>query len=347
VANVSLPILTFKKSLQQLLSESGLQPPQIPERMVWSSTSIKLFRKCKRKFFWRYIMRVRPRVKAGPLVIGDYFHQCLGKWYLGRRISMALLAERASKEMWEYFDTGGIEAYGQDEFDKITTVVRTFAGMCMGYAKVYEDDKQTWDIDRRFVEHEFQVNMGEFDLVGKIDLVTKHGNETKLVEHKTASKITENYIARLPLDTQNRCYIFAAICRGLKPQRLLYDVVKKCKLRRKKTETNEQFNIRISEDYQDRPDDYFYREDLMFSANDIHAFEFELRQTHAEYMAYVSGMFGDPLDPRTWTPNDGTCDEYYKLCEYFRLCTNGLDRGTAIGYEQPDRLITNINEEVN
>jgi hypothetical protein len=135
--------------------------------------------------------------------------------------------------------------------------------------------------------------------------------------------------------------------------------VAKCKLRRKSNEDQDEFTSRVKLAYASDPARYFYRESLQFSRSDIDAFEYEMRQTHEEFRQLTrDGVWDDPLfrhtiaddilrkakhdDPRSWPPNDATCDEYFRACEFLQLCTKGLDRSTALQYEWQEDLHTEL-----
>jgi hypothetical protein len=349
-------------SLRQLIFDHPFPPVTIPERMTWTASSIKLFRSCRRKWFWKYIMRLRPHYRSRHLIIGSAFHHCLGEWYKGRRASMAQISAPYVAKMQDEVDKN-VAYYDQEELDKIDGLLHTFTGMVMGYERVYTGDKKHWRIVPNSVECKFTVDMGDFDYAGKIDLCTED-RRTKLyhqVEHKTASKIPSSYVERLNLDTQVRGYVFGANkFLGLPIHRVVYDVVRKCQLRKKSGEEQEEFTQRIADDYATRPEHYFFREDLMFDKAAIDAFEYEVRQTHDEYedivhplknrpitQKLVESVFGDkdPLNPRSWNPNDSQCTAYFQLCPYHVLCTGGLDHGTAKLFEQGDDLNEELADE--
>lgn len=328
-------------SLRQLITNSPFPNIEIPKRMIWTASSIKQFRKCKRKWFWKYIMRLHPRFTDYNLSIGTAFHNSLGEWYRGKRASMNKVMEPFAKNLEATTESSAMH-YDQDDVDKMHVMVQTFRGMMMGYEAIYSQDRNNWDILRESIEAKFQVSMGDFDYAGKIDLLfSERGyKEYVFTEHKTSSSFGASYIDRLPLDTQVRGYIWG--CENglkVKVKRVLYDVVRKCKLRRKSNESLHDFTARIAEDYMSRPDFYFYREDLIFDKNDIAAFEHEIRLTHQEYMNILKDTsYNNRFDPRFWCPNDAMCDEYFKSCEYLTLCTTGLDKGTARMYVQGESL---------
>ena len=102
--------------------------PALPEKIRWSVSKCKVFKKCKRKFFWKYIMHLRHRAKAAPLLFGTYFHEALAEWYRSKRSSMTKIALRYSEEA-EKEISSICEFYDQKEYDKLTTLIETFQGI--------------------------------------------------------------------------------------------------------------------------------------------------------------------------------------------------------------------------
>ena len=320
-----------------LLVSNPFESPYVPERVRWSVSSLKLFRKCKRKWYWRYIMRLKPKWSDANLLIGSATHSALGQWYKNSKISnvkFMRLLKKESVKLEEAFQVSA-DYYDQDDLDKAETTLKTFQGMIRGYIDIYRSDLKDWIVDPKNVEREFTVVFDDFDLFGIVDLlpVNRKTKKQLIVEHKTASKIGDTYIDRLPLDTQVRGYICGAKKGlGLKPVEVIYDVIRKCGLRRKGDESQKDFNDRIALDYASRPEFYFFRENLKFSKSDIDAFEYDLIKTHAEYEFTIND--DDPLNPASWVCSDNICNEFFKNCPYLPLCLKGLDRGTAKLYTQ-------------
>ena len=330
-----------------LLREHSFRPPELPDRMVWSASSLKLFRKCKRKWYWKYIMRLKPKWTDSNLLIGTATHETLAMWYKHPKITPKAFRLKLKKEYAKLESEIQISAdyFDQDEFEKATTVVRTFQGMIKGYIDIYQKDSKQWVIPAKNVEAHFLVELQDFNFKGFVDLIpiSRKTKKPLIVEHKTASKIGDSYIDRLPLDTQVRAYIFGAKKGlGIKPTEVVYDVIRKCQLRRKSDETQDDFNDRIALDYASRPDFYFFRENLKFSKSDIDSFEYELHKTHAEYQFVLHD--DDPCNPASWICSDHACNEFFKTCPYMSLCLNGLDRGTQKIYVQSES-VNDVSEE--
>jgi hypothetical protein len=286
-------------------------------------------------------MRLRPRQRDKNLMIGSAFHETLGQWYRGRRADMSVIATGFANKLRNEIERAG-DWFDQDDLDDAHATANTFVGMMCGYAAQYCDDRDNWRINRKSIEYKFCIDMGEFDFMGKMDLVA---NDKTLVEHKTASKIDDKYTERLPLDTQVRGYTFAARHKkglDIAVDNVLYDVVRKCRLRRKANEDVDQFDERVANDYLERPSFYFYREPLPFDESHLAAFEHEMHQTHREYIALQNdGAFDDP---RSWLPNDSRCYDFFRACEYVPLCAYGLTPGNAQHLEQTEAMHTELEE---
>lgn len=333
----------------------GFPEPVIPERMVWTSSSARLFDRCKRKFFWKYIFRIRPRFRDKNLIIGGAAHESLAQWYRGNKSSMGKIASRYASQMEDEVKLNH-SYYSQEDLDKLTTTIDTFTGMMMGYEEIYKKDRAHWDIERKSIEAKFKMDLGKFDVAGKIDLVTriKKRNRGKVVEHKTKSKIGESQIDRLQLDTQIRTYVLGCgeLYRtgviSVPVTEVLYDIIRKCSLRRKSNETMDEFTTRIHNDYMVRPEFYFFREDLLFNKTDIEAVVWEYKQRHREYEDLIEryrDIKPKLFEARSWRPNDSECDAFFRTCEYHSLCTTGLDKATAKGYDWSEDLHEELADE--
>lgn len=315
---------------------------QVPDRMIWTASSLKCFRKCKRKFFWKYIARISPAHYSAPLLIGKAFHGGLAEWYFYKRAMMERIAATYQKEA-NRLALKGEGYYDQDDYDKMMTGIATLIGMLQGYGEIYEKERSEWVIPKKNIEARFNVNCGDFDYQGSVDCVPRIGKNWTVVEHKTASKLHDTYLMRIQQDTQVRGYCFGAI-HGLKlpVKHVMYDVVKKCKLRRRSGESSRQFDERIMLDYMSRPDFYFMREDLVINGRDLAMFERDLFNTHDEFEWLINNF--DGTNPDNWCANDGACYEYFRNCDYMPLCLSGIGLDNAALYNHRSSLHQELEE---
>jgi len=247
---------------------------------------------------------------------------------------MSKVAARIVKETKARIE-GNSRFYNQDDYDNLMILLDTVTGMLMGYASNYASDRKKWKINRKTgVEAWFDINMGPFDYRGKIDLLPIIDGKQRVLDHKIISKLDGAFIEALPMDGQLRSYLLGTR-RGLNlnPKQVTYNMIKKCKLRRKSSESLKDFSDRIQLDYMNRPEFYFHRETLTFTKAEIANFVYSLETTNAEYEWLLSRM-DDPLDPQEWPEADHNCGEFFKTCEFFPLCNECLDRGTGQLYSQ-------------
>lgn len=331
------------KPPKPLIHEHPFEPAIIPDRMVWTSSSLKTFRRCKRMFFWKYMMRLRPRGRGAALLIGSAAHEALEQWYKGRRSSMTKIAERMRAEAEKIY-LEEKDYFNQKDIEKADQGLQMFVGMMEGYDAIYKHERDEWDIDPANIERKFSADMGDFDFNGKCDLIASQDGKWFLVEHKTAATIPDSYIERLPLDTQVKAYIFGAReVMGLPIKDVVYDVIKKSKKRRKANETHKEFTDRIKLDYMASPGTHFHREPLLIDSEDIRAFVHDLHATHAEYLHILDTR--DPTDPRSWPMNDHAYTEFFSISPFSVLSNQGLDKGTAMLFTQEDAMHVELEEE--
>ena len=172
-----------------------------------------------------------------------------------------------------------------------------------------------------------------FQLAGKVDGICTKDGETWLLEYKTASTITKQYVDRLALDGQITTYIYAMQKVLRKPiAGVIYRVIRKPSINRKQKETAEQFCQRLEADYQERPEFYFYEQLLYRNAADIQAFEQELWNI-------TQRMLWDRkhgISPH----NTARCTDF-GTCEYMPICRHDDQWESMYEYREPHQELTN------
>jgi len=315
-------------------------PPAQPK---WSISKLKIFRSCKRKFYWQSILGLRPKATEPPLVIGGINHSGLAQWYNSGCKGMQSIA-KSLVAYWLKTLGKSAKFYDQDDYDSLMSSLATVEGMLLGYAQYYDSDKRLWQFRPNSAEVEFSVPASRlgFEFRGRVDWVPceKKSGKVVIFEHKFLGNPNEAYSERLPLDTEVRGYIWGLRndpgCK-LKPAKVVYNIIRKCKLRKRSAESSENFRDRIKEDYLKvaRQDFYFKREILNFNPEDIESFERDLVLTNEEYLSHLHTIGRLKFaGPEAWPCHDAMCDQYHRSCPYLELCISGLDLGTAHLYEQ-------------
>lgn len=310
-------------------------PPSLPERMVWTASAIKTWRTCQRKFFWKYIARLRPLHSGPSLYVGKVFHNAIEAWY--------------KDEEWNapfdqaYQDLHSVEMYqNQEDVDRAETQLIGLEAALALYHEHYDRDADNWEGAQ--CEQSFVVNLGDFDYSGMIDVV--HPKRGWLMEHKTASRIDEHYLDRLPIDIQMRGYMVGAqFGLDMKPKLMHYNVIRKTKLRRGKNETTKSFYSRVENDVAERPDHYFHRSTFRVTRDMQRTFLADILEVNRQFESALEEMGRENAsDPNWWLTNDGACNEYFRSCDYLRFDLEGFSPTNVLDYEQTEHMHTELRE---
>lgn len=303
-----------------LLRDTELLPPEILSKMAWTHSSAKLFRTCKRKFFWTYIMRLRPSWTDHNLLIGTGFHNTLEDYYKNPKKPMGGIVKKHFKKLKAEI-TRNKDFYDTEQADKAEVACNMFVGMCLGYDAMYKKDRKKFK--KVNIEQNFKMDMGDYFYLGQIDMMY-NTNKPRTMETKTASTITSTYLRRLELDNQIAGYYLGAKSLGHNARHCTYNVIKKCQLRRNPSkETVEDFNNRVRLAYIEKSDQYFHREKIRVTQEKVDAFLYNMDIINQEYQYIINNY--DATQPEAWGFNDDACTAYFKMCPYFTLCTEGLD----------------------
>ena len=133
-----------------------------------SISRIKLFKACRRAYYFKYVENLQPVQRADALEIGSNYHEMIEKLYRGEEPEPTFTKEGAM-----------FEAYKRYLYPKLPQM--------------------------RVVEEWYEKEIGAHELIGKIDGLTEDG---VIVEHKTTSADTlDEYEYRLQWDEQTPAYM--------------------------------------------------------------------------------------------------------------------------------------------
>ena len=179
------------------------------------------------------------------------------------------------------------------------------------YFEYWKEDFKKKDWQK--IEGKFKVPLvlpdgRETFMRGMMDGMYKKGGMW-LFETKFKSQINEGDIVDcLPFDIQVLLYIWALWkTYGKVPKGVLYNVVRRFGLKRKKTESLQQFANRCAEDLKARPEWYFYRFEVAITAEDMKEFEIELQGMIKEFMDWFDGESWHYKNPHSCVGKYGRC----------------------------------------
>ncbi len=316
------------------------------DKRILTYSALRDFRNCRRRYFYRNVLELAPIRTDANLRIGSLFHECLERW-AGLELAGRARDEAAIAEILEYLDQAYPNRAGDPEQNRQWHLTRA---MFLGYARKYQHEPYSVvAVEKTFSCPIHNPKTGRtsnsFVMAGKVDLFVQMRDDAEyfIVEHKTTSQISGDYIERLPLDFQIHIYAhYLARATGLPITGVLYDAICKAQLKQKQAESAEEFAVRKAElmaksksgtsnanqrqgesdeDYQARlaekylEPDMYHREILYLSTTDID-------ELVAEVWDLTQQLLKAYRDNR-WYRNDSMCFQPGRTCPYVPLCRSG------------------------
>jgi len=142
-----------------------------------SHSKVSTFRRCRRAYWYKYVMKLRKRRKSRPLQFGTMIHLMLEAFANGDD-PFDVLDEMAKKQGKLF--RAEVEAYGD--------IVEDVRCIMTEYFEHWDDSSLVFQrINKRGAEHKFEIELRDgIMLVGKIDGIAKTPNKLRwIVEHKS------------------------------------------------------------------------------------------------------------------------------------------------------------------
>lgn len=324
----------YKKKKADILFIKDLQ---IPENYSLDETGItqsliSCFLCCPRRFVLE-LNKYFHVSKVMSTSFGTIAHDCLDRCYSsGKRPKLKTLFKMANtfvemnKDLYRTVD----EQIMQNDIATIATVLSK-------YVDYYEEDFT----NKRFtnVEEVFAVKFGIYLLRGKKDAKFIEINQRWLMEHKTKGQIQEdNLMKQLTFDFQNLFYLLAdELETGEALNGVLYNVIRKPALKIRKNDTLKDFFDRLADDIDTRPEHYFKRFEIPYTAKDRKIFRKYLYEVLLAIHAFIIDTKKGQLIPH----NPFACNMPFK-CQFLDACSSGK----LTGYAVKESLFTELKESI-
>lgn len=310
---------------------------------VLTYTALNTFRNCPRRYKHRYVDHLRPRETPESLGFGHVIHEALERWYVLGVEGVA--TDHRLFEVLDLVDSRFPQRHGDAQVTHRWHLARA---MIEGYARRYP----TEDFEIVEIEKEFQCEIRNpdtgrrsqtFTIAGKADGIVRLPDGLYLLEHKTASTITSDYLDRLWTDTQIALYSFYLRELGYPIIGVVYNVLLKCRLKQRGGETAEEYEARRAalaarnrsgrstakrripesdEEFRARLADWysqpeaFHRERIYLSADRMAMLQEEVWEITQQYLdARRRGKF---------LLNTSSCFAYQRPCPYLPYCQSGF-----------------------
>ena len=275
------------------------------EQVLITYSMMRMFCECKKLFKYRYVDELVPATRDKNLFFGSIIHTCLEKYY-------SLDSEESKEEIDAYItDIYAGNTNLEDIFCHSVEAIRAHA-MMAAYRREYQNelkDLKIVDLEKPFVGN---IAKDVF-LAGKIDGIVERDGSYLIFEHKTTSMLSSSYKDRLDNDFQILVYSYCAKeLLGLdKPiTGVLYNILSKSRLKKKKNEDKNQYFNRIGEQY---------IKNTMFARKLININETKMKTVLLD-MDMISRNILKTLETRDFYRNNSHCYRWNKPCQYYTLC---------------------------
>lgn len=159
---------------------------------------LNTYQVCQRRFYYRHVRHLVTSRRQTPLEFGSAIHAALDTWYKEGDEAKALGDFR---RVWE--EKGG------DSTDDVKRTGELGIKIIRGYCKKYAQEPfETVDI-----EIPFQIQIGEYNYIGRMDKVIKWDGITGPLDHKTSSQLGYHTFDQYNPNMQLDGYMYA--CRQL------------------------------------------------------------------------------------------------------------------------------------
>jgi hypothetical protein len=286
------------------------------------------FRNCRKLCYWRYEENLVPLAEPKPLHFGRVIHSALEQWHSTGEILKALAPATAA---WANVP--------EQHHDLLNA-----NAMMIAYAQHYATEpfnvvhlERTFDGEIR--NPKTGAKSKSFSLAGRYDGLVKQGNDLWLLEHKTASTISGEYLERLWTDFQITLYAYyVEQTMGLKVAGVIYNILSKTRLQYREKDTDEIYMARLAEWYAEPG--RFHRETILISRDRFDVLRAELWELTQAYL--------DCKRRGAWYQNTDYCWHWGRPCSYFPLCRANGDENVKQNFytrQEPHSELTDNPKE--
>ena len=173
-------------------------------KSILTFSALNTFRNCPRKYKLRYLDNLRRPEDPEALAFGAVIHEVLRLWYTLPADSHRTLAVLDCID--QQFPARAADVRQKAQWNLARA-------MMVGYAARYDAEEfEVLHVEKEFEGQIHNPDTGRisqtFSIAGKVDGIVRLTDELYLLEHKTASSLSSDYLDRLWTDTQIALYCF-------------------------------------------------------------------------------------------------------------------------------------------
>jgi hypothetical protein len=280
---------------------------------------------CRRQAYLmlRGLRRVAPR---DSLLYGSLWHYVLEYVYTDvregriRRWDAAVAAWARYAQQWQAAYWADIDAT-YDSTQAVEILLAQAEAVWPSYCRTWWQDFDQRRAGWQELESVFDVPFHGIRLRGKRDGLRQIRGGAWLLETKTKSQISEDILTQtLSYNFQNLYYLLATVEETGHPVAgVLYNVIRRPGLRLGDGESLVSYRERIAADAQKRPDHYFKRMEITYSADRVERFRADLLTILHEFRRWIEG--------KSPTYANTTACEGRVNCPYIAYCATDNDTG--------------------
>lgn len=306
---------------------------------VLTYSALNCFRNCPRKYRLRYIDALRRPERPEALAFGSVIHDALELWYM---------AEPSDTRLFDVLDYIDAQYPAREHDAEIRRTWHLARAMFEGYAARYPAESfEVVEVEKEFTAEIRNPDTGRpsqtFVIAGKADGIIRLDGELYLLEHKTASSITSDYLDRLWTDTQIALYSHYLRELGYPIVGVIYNVLLKTRLKQREGESQVEYEQRRAElaaknksgrstakrqlpesdtEYRARLAEWyarpeaFHRERIYLSEDRMALLTEEVWEITQQYL--------DAKRRGKWLLNTSHCFSFQRPCEYLPYCQSGF-----------------------
>lgn len=145
-----------------------------------SQSKVKLWRQCRKAYFYKYRAHLKKRKVKRPLQFGRLIHEMLEAY--ANNLDPFSVLDNLSPEQLNMF---------RAEFDQYGDIITDARLIMQDYFEHWEEDSLIYvPRGKKYAEHDFEVDVGYNIIVkGKIDAIGRANSLRWLVEHKTFTRM--------------------------------------------------------------------------------------------------------------------------------------------------------------
>lgn len=286
--------------------------------LTLSYTSSADARSCWRKYYFHNILGLNLKKKTSALGVGTVIHECFEKYFLKSPPQDILNHIDASYQKMRTMENDPIE------LERLYLDHITCKAMWQNYPL---NDLGFVDVQP---EQSFKIaflGRGNY-LSGRVDGLVRLQDKWWIREVKTTSLSRAQFEGRAETSYQATGYVYGLMkARGIEVSGILFDVIKRPKIRKRTTENAEEFGKRLAAEYTipEKTNFYYYR-------------HYSYRSGH-QVNEYLKDVYALVKEVRThthrgqWWRNPDACWTFGSACPYKRICwMDDLDEDVLSAY---------------